>query len=116
MGGRGGPLWRQIAFKLAAPQPGSVSGAAEYPKQPLGTVSVESEAGEVVSKQTHFFDFLQQQLEQWRCSGSGGAEGLPFDFTGGFVGYLGYELKTECGAPGPHVSPHPDAAMFLADR
>lgn len=42
---------------------------------------------------------------------------LPFDFCGGFVGYLGYELKRECGAAAnQHASPFPDAAFFLADR
>jgi para-aminobenzoate synthetase len=42
--------------------------------------------------------------------------GLPFDFTGGFVGYLGYELKAECGAALVHHSPHPDAMLLFADR
>jgi para-aminobenzoate synthetase len=42
--------------------------------------------------------------------------GLPFDFTGGFVGYLGYELKSECGSPLVHRSPHPDAMLMFADR
>jgi para-aminobenzoate synthetase len=41
---------------------------------------------------------------------------LPFDFTGGFVGYLGYELKAECGSPLVHRSPHPDAMLLFADR
>jgi len=41
---------------------------------------------------------------------------LPFDFTGGFVGYLGYELKAECGAALVHHSPHPDAMLLFADR
>ena len=63
---------------------------------------------------SHFLDFLERQLQAWRCRQSS-AE-LPFDFTGGFVGYLGYELKAECAAPGRHISPHPDAAMFLTDR
>jgi para-aminobenzoate synthetase len=40
----------------------------------------------------------------------------PFGFTGGFVGYLGYELKAECGSPTGHRSPHPDAALLFADR
>jgi para-aminobenzoate synthetase len=41
---------------------------------------------------------------------------LPFDFTGGFVGYFGYELKAECGSPLVHRSPHPDAMLLFADR
>jgi para-aminobenzoate synthetase len=41
---------------------------------------------------------------------------LPFDFVGGFAGYLGYELKAECGARAVHESPHPDAALVLCDR
>jgi para-aminobenzoate synthetase len=41
---------------------------------------------------------------------------LPFEFDCGFVGYLGYELKAECGHDSPHASAHPDAAFILADR
>ena len=41
---------------------------------------------------------------------------LPFDFWGGLVGYLGYELKAECGGRQAHASPTPDAMLFLADR
>jgi para-aminobenzoate synthetase len=44
------------------------------------------------------------------------APALPFAFTGGYVGYLGYELKCECGAPGKHRSPFPDAALLRVDR
>jgi para-aminobenzoate synthetase len=35
---------------------------------------------------------------------------------GGFVGYLGYELKAECGAPNVHSSDMPDALLMLANR
>jgi para-aminobenzoate synthetase len=41
---------------------------------------------------------------------------LPFAFTGGYVGYLGYELKSECGAPGKHQSPLPGACLLRVDR
>ncbi|MDX6589223.1 MAG: para-aminobenzoate synthetase [Solirubrobacterales bacterium] len=41
---------------------------------------------------------------------------LPFDFNCGFVGYLGYELKGECGGATVHRSPHPDAALVFAAR
>jgi para-aminobenzoate synthetase len=41
---------------------------------------------------------------------------LPFEFDCGFVGYLGYGLKVECGYASPHESEHPDAAFLLADR
>ena len=41
---------------------------------------------------------------------------LPFDFTCGFAGYLGYELKAECGGALVHRSPLPDAALMFCDR
>ncbi len=41
---------------------------------------------------------------------------LPFDFGLGWVGYLGYELKAECGGDRVHKSAQPDATMFFADR
>jgi para-aminobenzoate synthetase len=41
---------------------------------------------------------------------------LPFDLNGGFVGYLGYELKADCGAAEAHRAELPDAFLLLADR
>lgn len=106
MGGRGGPLWERLTFKLAE----SSSDGTIAP----GLLQSENAAGIESTEQTHFLDFLERRLAAWRCRPA--EPELPFDFTGGFVGYLGYELKAECGAPGRHVSRHPDAAMFLTDR
>jgi para-aminobenzoate synthetase len=41
---------------------------------------------------------------------------LPFDLNGGFVGYLGYECKADCGAADAHRAELPDAVLMLADR
>jgi para-aminobenzoate synthetase len=57
-------------------------------------------------------DFIQEQIGTRWCDVSD----LPFDFTGGFAGYLGYEVKQECGAVVEHRSPHPDAALLFVDR
>jgi para-aminobenzoate synthetase len=35
---------------------------------------------------------------------------------GGFVGYLGYECKADCGSPNTHQSDVPDAVLMLANR
>jgi len=35
---------------------------------------------------------------------------------GGYVGYLGYECKADCGSPNVHRSDMPDAALMLANR
>jgi para-aminobenzoate synthetase len=58
-------------------------------------------------------DRLQRRLTDFRPVS---VPDLPFDFDCGFVGYLGYEMKSECGhAPG-HPTDHPDAAFILSDR
>lgn len=59
------------------------------------------------------FDYLARRTEELRLAAF---PDLPFEFDCGFVGYLGYELKAECGHTSPHSSEHPDAAFILADR
>ncbi len=58
------------------------------------------------------FDYLRSELTQRKCT----SNELPFDFNGGFVGYLGYELKAECGGQQAHASPFPDATFLFADQ
>ncbi|WP_340376709.1 aminodeoxychorismate synthase component I [Streptomyces sp. SS7] len=58
------------------------------------------------------FDYLKRQLANRRVD----ATGLPFDFTGGYVGYFGYETRADCGSPGRHRAETPDAAWLFADR
>ena len=56
-------------------------------------------------------------LKQWKCTSTCEVDAaLPFDFWGGLVGYLGYELKAEGGAANSHSASTPDASLFLADR
>ncbi|MGB3687367.1 MAG: aminodeoxychorismate synthase component I [Ornithinimicrobium sp.] len=43
-------------------------------------------------------------------------EPLPFEFRPGFVGYFGYELKAEDGAPNAYRADTPDAWLTFADR
>jgi para-aminobenzoate synthetase len=59
------------------------------------------------------FDYLDRRTTELRPPE---LPDLPFEFDCGFVGYLGYELKAECGYASPHGSEHPDAAFLLADR
>jgi para-aminobenzoate synthetase len=57
-------------------------------------------------------DYCERELARLRAD----AAELPFDFTCGFAGYLGYELKAELGGELVHRSPLPDAALLLCDR
>ena len=57
-------------------------------------------------------DYCERELARLHAD----APELPFDFTCGFAGYLGYELKAECGGELAHRSPLPDAALVFCDR
>jgi len=74
-------------------------------------VTVSSAAGTEVVEGS-FFDWLESDLAAHRV----GDIDLPFDFALGWVGYLGYELKAECGGNRTHRSHYPDANMLFADR
>ncbi|MFL5816590.1 MAG: aminodeoxychorismate synthase component I [Conexibacter sp.] len=56
--------------------------------------------------------YLDDQIRARRTTTSA----LPFEFNGGYVGYLGYELKAECGGEAAHQANTPDAAFVFADR
>ena len=59
------------------------------------------------------FDVLDRELEARNIEPPEvPAKGL----LGGFVGYLGYECKADCGSPNAHRSDVPDALMMLANR
>ena len=76
-----------------------------------GTVTVAA-GGSTQHVQGSFFDWLAADLDRTRID----APRLPFGFALGWVGYLGYELKAECGGDRAHRSTEPDAALIFADR
>jgi para-aminobenzoate synthetase len=57
-------------------------------------------------------DYCERELARLRAD----VPELPFDFTCGFAGYLGYELKADCGGRLVHRSTLPDAALVFCDR
>uniref|UniRef100_A0AAU3GTD3 Aminodeoxychorismate synthase n=1 Tax=Streptomyces sp. NBC_01401 TaxID=2903854 RepID=A0AAU3GTD3_9ACTN len=97
----------------------SVMGAADGPLSEVVTADVTDGTVTVRSGQrTHrevrpLLDWLDDRLRT--CEVIGGLE-LPFDFRCGWVGYLGYGLKAQCGGRLRHRSEHPDASLLFADR
>ncbi len=75
MGGSKGPLAYHMTYRVA--------------KQEI-TITSQSETCTVI--RSPLLPFLRQRLAEARAD----CEEVPFDFVGGFVGYLGYELKQDC--------------------
>jgi para-aminobenzoate synthetase len=105
MGDAGGPLGAVVSYDVDGRQVtverggGSRRGAPGEP----GAVEVRAET---------ILDYLACELERLPAPDAD----LPFDFQCGFAGYLGYELKADCGGDRAHSSPRPDAAFLFADR
>jgi len=78
-----------------------------------GGVSVHR-AGGTTTERGSIFDVLDREMAANAIETPGG---MPPGLVGGFVGYLGYELKADCGAAtNTHASDVPDAVMMLANR
>jgi para-aminobenzoate synthetase len=87
---------------------------AEYVSHDVGRGRVEVTSREGTQRvRMPFLDYLDAQLRRRRQQ----LDVPPgWDFDLGYVGFLGYELKAECGGNSAHQASTPDAAMLFADR
>jgi para-aminobenzoate synthetase len=77
-----------------------------------GEVAIERARRSTVERRS-IFDLLDREVAKHAVEPPPGVDrGL----IGGFVGYLGYELKADCGSPNVHHSDMPDALLMLANR
>jgi para-aminobenzoate synthetase len=94
MGAPDGPLGQIVRYGVAA-----------------HALTIERASGSEELRES-VLDYCERELERLHAD----APALPFDFTCGFAGYLGYELKAEYGGELAHRSALPDAALVFCDR
>lgn len=101
----------EYSFWLDSTAPDSPTGRFSYLGDASGPLArvVSGEVG----AQPGLLDRLARDLAANTIDPGAGPD---FGFTLGWVGYLGYELKAECGAAPGYPSPHPDLALIFADR
>jgi para-aminobenzoate synthetase len=79
-----------------------------------GTVRAHRAEGDAIEPGS-IFDVLEREVAKRALEASARDHGAP-NLLGGFVGYLGYELKADCDSTNVHSSDVPDAVMMLANR
>jgi para-aminobenzoate synthetase len=95
MGTSAGPAARHLTYEVDA-----------------ATTTIRTPAGEEI-RHGSIFELLEQEMDELRAEPPIGVDrGL----MGGYVGYLGYELKADCGSPNVHSSDLPDANLMFANR
>jgi para-aminobenzoate synthetase len=77
-----------------------------------GELAVDRNGVETIEHKS-IFDYLDREMKRIAVEPP---EGIDRGLVGGYVGYLGYELKADCGSTNVHSSDMPDAAMMLANR
>ncbi|MFV2087074.1 aminodeoxychorismate synthase component I [Micromonospora sp. LOL_021] len=95
LGDADGPLAEVLSYRV-----GSGRVEVRRPDRPVG-----QEPGGIL-------DVLRHRLARRRLPPAG----LPFDFVGGYVGYLGYEMKADCVPTTARRADTPDAVWIFADR
>ena len=128
MGGSDGPLAHTVEYSeasrtLTVASPGSGG-------------RTTAKLGSGVGEGSCLFDWLQRRVAEMReptiehvsTNRHDAGSGLPFEFCGGYVGYLSYELRHECGhaaaensrqaaqSPEDEIRAPPTAALLFADR
>ncbi len=97
----------------------SFMGDAQGPHSELISYDVSSGIVEVTTKagvrrvRESVFDYLERRLSTIEFIDN---IDMPVPFKGGYVGYLGYELKADCGGRNAHRSRTADSRMIFADR
>ena len=79
---------------------------------PRAVVEVTSKAG-VQTFEESVFDCLDRRMKAIEFIDN---IDMPVPFKGGYVGYLGYELKADCGGQNAHRSRTANSKMIFADR
>nr|WP_042192819.1 aminodeoxychorismate synthase component I [Kibdelosporangium sp. MJ126-NF4]CEL20118.1 Para-aminobenzoate synthase, amidotransferase component / Para-aminobenzoate synthase, aminase component [Kibdelosporangium sp. MJ126-NF4]CTQ97342.1 Para-aminobenzoate synthase, amidotransferase component (EC 2.6.1.85) / Para-aminobenzoate synthase, aminase component (EC 2.6.1.85) [Kibdelosporangium sp. MJ126-NF4] len=95
LGDRSGPLGESVRYRVGDGRV-TIAQTGMVPRHEPGSI----------------FDYLGRELARRQID----APPLPSDFTCGYVGYFGYELKADCGAQPRHVAPDPDSQWIFADR
>jgi para-aminobenzoate synthetase len=106
----GAPSWLAQRSYMGT-SAGSLRSVLEYDITE-GQVRDHSAAG-IQTRRASIFDALGTALQSLALDPP---EGIDRGLIGGYVGYLGYECKVDCGAATVHRSDVPDAVMMLADR
>ncbi len=133
MGKRGGGLWRRIEYSLGD------GGATLHVEDNQGRAEEAAYPDKSGNGNATFWDCMDEMVSATVSRVEGGRprfvdisrcdnipagftvcgerrERLPFDFGGGFVGYIGYEMKEQCGGSRKFASSYPDACFFFADQ
>ncbi len=74
--------------------------------------TIRTAAGEQI-RHGSIFDLLEHEMCDFEAEAP---IGIDRGLIAGYVGYLGYELKADCGSPNVHSSDLPDANFMLANR
>jgi para-aminobenzoate synthetase len=80
-----------------------------------GVVTAHDAAGTHTAQET-IFQALERELQARALPRLADSDSSPRGLAGGFVGYLGYECKADCGSANVHSSDVPDAVQLYANR
>jgi len=69
--------------------------------------------GATTTSHENLFDYLEHDLDSNYVAPT---NNFPFNFNGGYIGYFGYELKSELGFTTSHKAEVPDAALIFSTR